>query len=300
MRQFRPSIRWGTTLACVAAFAACDSTPAGPAGGSPDASHQTTVPAPILGAVPVASDVTGQVYDAIGVDGGITWEERPQVNALGGSSHLAVGPNGELAVRVTPMSASGGQYDTDVDLLAVSTDGGSTWTRNAAPGTRDWGDDGQGTVPRWVEPIAWDSDGHLYHLWSEGREIWLGKSSDNGNTWSTWQIAQDDRLAFFPYLVARGSGELAATWFSTADRMSVRVAVIEFGEVGADAEPHVVLSEPIRFDSWEEYEGEWRRDTAGEYVPVAYLRDGDLGLVTPLQDARTDRFGFTWWRIELR
>lgn len=155
-------------------------------------------------------------------------------------------------------------------------------------------------MPRWVEPIAWGADGTLYHLWSEGSEMWLGRSTDQGVTWSTWQIARDSRLVFYPYLVALGSGQLAATWFSTADSMSVRVAVIDAGEVGSDAAPHVVLSDQLRFDSWMEYEGDWRRDTAGEYVPVAYLRDGDLAVVTPLQDARTDRFGFTWWRIARR
>ena len=82
--------------------------------------------------------------------------------------------------------------------------------------------------------------------------------------------------------------------------MSVRVAVIEVGDIGSDAGPHVVLSDPIHFDSWMESDGEWIRDPAGEYVPVAFLHDGDLGVATPLQDPRTDRFGFTWWRLELR
>jgi hypothetical protein len=240
------------------------------------------------------------VYHTMSEDGGRTWEERPKVNDQGGSSHLAVGPNGELAVRITPVSASGGHFDENVDLVAVSTDRGQTWARYAAPGARDWGDAGLGTIPRWVEPIAWDEDGVFYHLWSEGSEIWLGRSSDNGATWSKWQIARDENSAFYPYLVARRSGELAATWFSSAEGMSVRVAVIEFGEAGSDAQPHVAMSEPLRFESWMEVDGEWARDTAGEYVPVVYLRDGDLGVVTPLQDARTDRFGFTWWRFELR
>ena len=240
------------------------------------------------------------VYHTVSDDGGLTWEERPKVSARGGSSHLAVGPNGELAVRVTPISASGGRYDADVDVIAVSTDRGQTWARNAVPGALDWENAGLDTVPRWVEPLAWDADGRLYHLWSEGREMWLGSSADNANTWSKWRIAQDENVVFYPYLVSRGSGELAATWFSSADGMSVRVAVIETGEVGSEPQPHVVLSAPLRFDSWMEYDGEWKRDTAGEYVPVAFLQDGDLAVVTPLQDARAGRFGFSWWRIELR
>lgn len=38
------------------------------------------------------------VCHAVSEDGGGTWTERPRIHAQGGSSHLAVGPNGELAV----------------------------------------------------------------------------------------------------------------------------------------------------------------------------------------------------------
>jgi hypothetical protein len=34
---------------------------------------------------------------------------------------------------------------------------------------------------------------------------------------------------------------------------------------------------------------------AGEYIPVIFLPDGNLALVSPIQDARRDRWGFTWW-----
>ena len=240
------------------------------------------------------------VYHRASVDGGLTWEERPPISTGGGSSHLAVGPSGELAVRVTPLGASGGRFDEDLDFIAVSTDRGLTWTRSAVPGTLDWGETGLGTVPRWVEPLAWDEDGSLYHLWSEGNEMWLGRSTDHGASWAKWQIALDEDIVFFPYLVALGSSEFAATWFSRADGMSVRVAVINAAESGSEIPPRVVMSEQIRFDSWMEQDGNWVRDTAGEYVPVAQLRDSNLALVTPLQDARTERFGFTWWRIEIR
>jgi hypothetical protein len=257
--------------------------------------------------VEVAPDGTAHVIwndgngisHAVSTDRGVTWEERSRVHMRGGSSHLAVGPNGEVAVRIAPMSASGNRYDEGVDLIAVSTDGGETWRRRAAPGTRDWGADGQGPVPRWVEPLAWDADGSLFHLWSEGREMWLGRSVDHGGTWTTWRIAQSDDLLYFPYLVARGSGELAATWFSVADG-PIRVAVMRTASVDSDAAPSVVMSEPLRLESWMESEGVWIRDPAGEYVPVTYLADGGLAVVTPLQDERTNRFGFTWWRLELR
>jgi hypothetical protein len=42
------------------------------------------------------------------------------------------------------------------------------------------------------------------------------------------------------------------------------------------------------------------RDTAGEYVPLLFLRDGRLIAVTSIQDGPENRFGFTFrpYRIE--
>ena len=76
--------------------------------------------------VEVAPDGTAHVIwnDGAGVchavsrDGGLTWTERERIHPQGGSSHLAVGPNGEVAVRVTPASASYNKYDEGVDLIA--------------------------------------------------------------------------------------------------------------------------------------------------------------------------------------
>ncbi|MEM1092906.1 MAG: sialidase family protein, partial [Pseudomonadota bacterium] len=60
--------------------------------------------------VAVAPDGTAHVVwnDGEGVhhklsrDGGGSWQSMPQVHPAGGSSHFAVGPEGELAVRITP------------------------------------------------------------------------------------------------------------------------------------------------------------------------------------------------------
>ncbi len=41
-------------------------------------------------------------------------------------------------------------------------------------------------------------------------------------------------------------------------------------------------------------------DPAGEYLAIAFLRDGTLGVVTPLQNVADKRMGFTWWRFEGR
>jgi len=221
---------------------------------------------------------------------------------MGGSSHLAVGPNGEVAVRITPLSASGNRYDDGVELIAVSNDGGNTWLTHPAPGTRDWDPTWSDPtkVPRWVEPLAWDADGVLYHLWSEGEDLVLARSKDSGATWEQWTVANDGTVAFFPYLIARGSGELAATWFTGhGDGLTANVALIR-ASAPEDGSPTVVRADPILPDSWLESNDSRSRDSAGEYLPVIFLEEGGLGVVTPIQDKQNDRFGFTWWKVEAR
>lgn len=243
------------------------------------------------------------VSHAVSSDGGRTWIERSRIHPQGGSSHLAVGPNGEVAVSITPLSASGNQFDEGVELIAVSTDGGQSWEKHRAPGNRKWGSklDDPEAVPRWVEPIAWDSGGALHALWSEGQDLWLGRSSDRGQTWSSWPIAHDDELVFFPYLVARGPGELAATWFSgRIGEFEAHAALVLVPKGDREEEPRLLASEPFLPDSWVLREGSRVRDTAGEYLPVTFLADGDLAVASTIQDAEAERFGFSWWRIEIR
>jgi hypothetical protein len=253
--------------------------------------------------VEVAADGTAHVIwnDGKGVhhatsrDQGKTWQRLPKVHDKGGSSHLALGPDGEIAVRISPLSASGNQLDLEVDLIAVSLDGGTSWTKQDSPGATEWGPLHLVSLPRWVEPLAWNSEGNLYHLWSEGLTMRLGRTTDLGATWKIWTIAEDEDTCFYPYLVRTAEGELAATWFAAADGMSVRVALIGV----AGDQPRVIQSERLRFESWMEAGDNWVRDTAGEYVPVMRLSDGDLALVTPLQDPRNDRMGFSFWRLAL-
>src|SRR5687768_910929 len=106
------------------------------------------------------NDGKGVSY-AVSRDRGGTWNEQPRIHDQGGSSHLAVGPRGEIAVRISPVSASANVNHAGVDLVAVSPDGGATWTKHAPPGQRGWTfpfveDD---PMPRWVDPLAWDASG---------------------------------------------------------------------------------------------------------------------------------------------
>jgi hypothetical protein len=234
------------------------------------------------------------VAHAVSTDRGLTWTERPRIRTLGGSSHMAIGPTGTIAVRVTPLSASGNRHDPGVDELAISTDGGATWLVRQPPGTRTWNptfDPSQGLF-RWVEPLAWDEAGALYHLWSEGRTMHVARSTDDGTTWTQWTVASDTVDLYFPYLAARGDGVLAATWYAGyGDALRGHLAYI----VLRDGEPTVVRADPFAIPAFNEQEtGEPIRDTAGEYIPLMFLDDGSLAVVTTIQDPVGKRWGFTY------
>lgn len=248
------------------------------------------------------------VSHAVSTDAGRSWSERDRIHPLGGSSHLAVGPAGEIAVRISPTSASADRQDPEADFIATSIDGGRTWTKHAPPAALTWSLRStwrQDSVNRWVEPLAWDAAGNLYHLWSEGRDLWLGRSADRGATWERWSIASDRERVLFPYLVARRQGELAATWYSgKGESLRGHVALITLGSVGAA--PAVARAEPIAVNAWvpaDEAVTDIRRWTAGEYFPVTFLRNGDVGVATTILNFEPEVgfvLGFTWWRFERR
>jgi len=243
-------------------------------------------------------------------DHGASWQERPRINDRGGSSHLAVGPNGEIAVRITPASASGNKFTAGVDLIAVSRDDGKTWRKYPAPGKRDWNPDQDKGTPHWVEPLAWDERGALYSLWGSARGLWLAQSLDQGGTWKCWHIVDKKEVSYFPYLTARGQGELAATWYSgRGGTLKAHVAALHVTSGGAS--PHVIESQALQLDIWsrEHPQDPTQRDTAGEYIPVIFLREGGLGVATTIQSAAGQakatqdpnvsqkRVGFTWWNF---
>jgi ketosteroid isomerase-like protein len=248
------------------------------------------------------NDTTGVSY-AVSTDGGVTWTTPRKIHDKGGSSHLAVGPRRQVAVRVTPIAASGNALDEGVDLIAVSIDGGATWEKRAAPGERDWPSPRGNTraTPRWVEPLAWDASGRLYYFWTGRTGLWLARSKDNGVTWKTWRLAQPGDLSYFPYLTARGNGELAAAWFSgQGDAWRAHVATIHVGD--GDAAP-ILTEATIVPEIWglsSRRENPETRSAAGEYLPVLFLHDGSLAVVSPIQNERAGRYGFSWWRFVVR
>ena len=251
------------------------------------------------------------VAHVVSKDGGATWTDKGRVHDSGGSSHLAVGPNGEVAVRIVPLSASGNRFDAGVDLVAVSTDEGATWTKSAAPGERKWQPFKDTTVtpakwtvaeePRWVEPLAWDARGALYSLWGSGSRLWLARSADRGNTWASWQVAEGRGVFHYPYLVAQGQGELAAVWFEGPnDSLRAHVGWIAVGD--GVAPPRTTEAAPFQPDSWAlplRGDDTMTRDAGGEYLGVAFLQRGGFAVVAPIQNMAAKRMGFSWRRYQL-
>jgi len=226
-------------------------------------------------------------------DAGDTWVDQGRITEVGGSSHMAVGAGGELAVRVSSLSASGNRYDEGADAIAISTDSGDSWQLQAVPGDIEWDPtfSDPEKIMRWVEPVAWGPDSTLHHLWSEGAELYLGRSDDLGETWSQRLLYESAGKAFFPYLVASDRGDLLTTWFEReGSELTGRLAYVD--AAGGTA----AIAEPLELQAWNGAEP----DTAGEYITAAFLPDGDIGVVTTIQDPARDRFGFTFWRFSLR
>jgi hypothetical protein len=244
------------------------------------------------------------VRHAVSRDRGQNWSIEQRIHDQGGSSHLAVGPHGEVAVRIGPASASGNKFTAGVDLIAVSTDLGKSWVKRTAPGKRDWSDKEDEGTPRWVEPLAWDGDGALYYFWGGPSGMWLARSADRGATWTQWPVVEGNEVCYFPYIVARGHGELAATWHSGL-RDNIRAHVARIKVTDAKTAPEVIEAQSFQAEIWSWIFPGHEKDpvvhgTGGEYVPVIFLRDGSLGVVTPIQNQRENRLGFSWWRLAER
>jgi hypothetical protein len=235
------------------------------------------------------------VHHRVSRDRGASWSTMPRISERGGSSHMAIGAGGQIAVRIAPISASGNRNDPGVDSIKVSTDGGASWRSHAAPGHPVWS---AKSLDRWVEPLTWSSDGHLFAAWTEGTDVWLGRSTDLGARWASWTLVRGASKAFYPYLAVSATNALAVTWHAgAADSLRWHVATLQ-APTGAALGP-VRVSEPMLLDAWtwpaDKPDVAPVRSSAGEYLAALFLRDGGLGVVTPVQSKARD--GFTWWRF---
>ena len=251
--------------------------------------------------IEIASDGSAHVIwnDGKGVhyassnDRGKSWSERRTIYPKGGSSHIAAGPNGKLAVRVGPLSASGFVFYEGLDLILLSMDYGATWNEVQLPGERVWSSEfGQGT-PRWVEPISWDEKGSLHYLWSEGRQLNLSVSDNNGKDWKTFPVTSSEKLIYCPYLTV-ANDKISCTWLSGKGNEITHhagIIIIQGEQVYlSELEPQTLTDIKLRRGGEDLGHG-------GEYFPIKSLSSGGYGMVTSIQNEYDDRFGFTWWKL---
>lgn len=136
---------------CILAFTACDSTPADPGAENGGAAAGLVVTAPVLGAVPVLDDVSGHLYDAIGVAEGITWTDaRAAAQALTAGScaaDLASVTSGDENTfildnfpAVAPIIGNGYWIGGFQPPETTPADAGWTWVSGETFDFADWAD----------------------------------------------------------------------------------------------------------------------------------------------------------------
>jgi hypothetical protein len=100
-------------------------------------------------------------------------------------------------------SKSGGSHNNEA-FLAVSADGGHTWTDrpvpcSVAPATSDLNHN--------FPNISVDPAGNVWYAWSNDRSITTAKSSDHGGTWTcSRSVSTGSAQAIFPWLAATSAG----------------------------------------------------------------------------------------------
>ena len=101
-------------------------------------------------------------------------------------------------------------YFQDMLTLTAFSPAPVEWHAYTAPGNpRPSGclTDSSTTIPRWVDPVAWDSAGALYTLWTTAAGVWLAQSENKGATWTTVRVATAaPDTALDPYLFSKRSG----------------------------------------------------------------------------------------------
>lgn len=100
-----------------------------------------------------------------------------------------MGPDGELAVRITPASASSIRYDEGVELIAVSLDDGETWALRAAPGTDERGE----LAATWFSGIGDDLRAHV-GLIRPGGDGRVSISSSDPLEVDAWAVSGERRV----------------------------------------------------------------------------------------------------------
>src|SRR6185312_13615755 len=102
---------------------------------------------------------------------------------------------------VAPSTSSGSAFDEA--FLAVSADGGKTWTDQPIPCSTSWG----GSLDHNFPNVSVAPNGTLSYAVSNDTNVFTATSSDHGATWTcSSPISTNTAQAIFPWQVATNSG----------------------------------------------------------------------------------------------
>jgi hypothetical protein len=101
---------------------------------------------------------------------------------------------------VAPSTSSGSSFNEA--FLAVSNDGGSTWTDRPIPCSTSNTD-----LDHNFPNVSVAPDGTLWYAWSDDKNVYTATSSDHGQTWAcSSPVSTSTAHAIFPWLVATSAG----------------------------------------------------------------------------------------------
>ncbi len=102
---------------------------------------------------------------------------------------------------VAPSSSSGSTNNEA--FLAVSADGGNTWTDNPIPCSTSWG----GSLDHNFPNVSVAPNGTLWYAVSNDKNVYTATSTDHGATWTcSGAVSTNTAQAIFPWLVATNAG----------------------------------------------------------------------------------------------
>jgi hypothetical protein len=103
---------------------------------------------------------------------------------------------------VAPSTSTGTTYDEA--FLAVSSDGGHTWTDKPIPCSTQFGATGLGHQ---FPNVSVAPNGTLFYAVSNGKAVYVASSSDHGDTWTCSAPVSTTAEAVMPWIVATSAGE---------------------------------------------------------------------------------------------
>lgn len=181
------------------------------------ASQQPTLAAEGFGA---EAPPVGGIWVARSTDGGATFPTQSLVTdngaRLGFQSNLAEGPGGLYIAY--PMKVGEGRLAI---VVARSEDRGASWSERVAAEQAFF--PGQCFSPLSIFPtMAADATGGVYVAWSlqnpltNRTDLFVAASADGGDRWNApIMIADREGTRLFPWIAARGPGQLGLAWYET-------------------------------------------------------------------------------------